>query len=192
MPLKDIAPTRLRRRHLAVVVVLALFAPDRVSAQTATAAAVTSAFLYNFAKFTQWPPDTLAPGQRIALCVIGDSAVAEALEQTIKGHTIESHELTVEVVTPDSLLRSCHLLYVSGLDDKRSTQLIQTLKSAPVFTASDGSLFAERGGIAQLILDHGRMRFAINVGAAQQARLQISSKLLSLAQIVREDPHVPH
>ena len=89
-------------------------------AQSATAAALTSAFLYNFAKFTEWPADSLAPGQRLALCVLGDNAVAGALEQTIKGHAIESHELTVELLKPDASARSCHLLYVSGLDEKRS------------------------------------------------------------------------
>src|SRR5947207_15614093 len=66
--------------------------------QSATAAALTSAFLYNFAKFTEWPSDSLTPGQRLTLCVIGDNAVADALGLTIKGHAIEGHELTVEVL----------------------------------------------------------------------------------------------
>jgi hypothetical protein len=161
-------------------------------AQSATAAAVTSAFLYNFAKFTEWPSDALAPGQRLALCVIGDNAVAGALEQTIKGHTIESHELTVELLKPDASVRACHLLYLSGLDEKRSLQLIGSLKTAPVLTASDADRFAELGGVAQLVLENGRMRFSINVTAAQRARLQLSSKLLSLAHIVKDEQHAEH
>ena len=176
--------------YRAVVAAMLWLCTAHAYAQSATAAAVTSAFLYNFARFTEWPADALATGQRIALCVIGDNAVADALEQTIKGHAIESHELTVEVVAPDGPLRSCHLLYVSGLDEKRSRRLLLSLKTAPVFTASDGNAFAERGGIAQLSLENGRMRFAINVTAAQHARLQISSKLLSLARIVKDEPHV--
>jgi hypothetical protein len=185
---------RLRRSQLfrAVVATMTLFVSERTYGQTATAAAVTSAFLYNFAKFTEWPADALAPGQRIALCVIGANAVADALEQTIKGHTIEGHELTVEMVKPDGSVRSCHVLYASGLDEKRSLQLIETLKAAPVLTASDADRFAELGGVAQLILEGGRMRFVINVTAAQRARLQLSSKLLSLARIVRDEQHVQH
>jgi len=185
---------RLRRSQLfrAVVATMTLFVSERTYGQTATAAAVTSAFLYNFAKFTEWPADALAPGQRIALCVIGANAVADALEQTIKGHTIEGHELTVEMVKPDASVRSCHVLYASGLDEKRSLQLIETLKATPVLTASDADRFAELGGVAQLILEGGRMRFVINVTAAQRARLQLSSKLLSLARIVRDDQHVQH
>ena len=175
-------------RVLCGVVALASFSlPAWSSGQSATAAALTSAFLYNFAKFTEWPADSLAPGQRIALCVLGDNAVASALEQTIKGHAIESHELTVELLKPDASARSCHLLYMSGVDEKRSIQVIESLKSAPVLTASDAARFVELGGVAQLTLENGRMRFAINVSAAQRARLQLSSKLLSLARIVKDE-----
>ncbi len=186
------ARTRRSRPFWAVVTTMAVLGSARAYAQTATAATITSAFLYNFAKFTEWPSDTLAAGQRISLCVIGDNAVADALEQTIKGHAIEGHELTVELVKADGSLRSCHLLYVSGLDAKRSLQLLESLKAAPVFTASDADKFAELGGVAQLTLENGRMRFAINVTAAKRARLQLSSKLLSLARIIKDDQHVPH
>jgi hypothetical protein len=57
------------------------------------------------------------------------------------------------------------------------------VKDMPVFTVSDADNFAESGGVAQLILEKERMRFAVNVPAATRARLQLSSKLLSLARI---------
>jgi hypothetical protein len=186
--------TRPRRTRLccAVVATMTLSWSAGSHAQSATAAALTSAFLYNFAKFTEWPPDSLTPGQRLTLCVIGDNAVADALGLTIKGHAIEGHELTVEVLKADASARPCHLLYASGLDEKRSLQLIENLKAAPVLSASDADKFAELGGVAQLILESGRMRFVINISAAQRARLQLSSKLLSLARIVKDEQHVQH
>ena len=170
-----------------VVALASLSLPAWSSGQSATAAALTSAFLYNFAKFTEWPPDSLAPGQRLAMCVAGDTAVASALDQTVKGHAIEGHELTVELLKPDASARACHLLYVSGLDEKRSLQLIDSLKTASVLTASNVERFADLGGVAQLTLENGRMRFTINVNAAQRARLQLSSKLLRLARIIKDD-----
>jgi hypothetical protein len=162
-----------------------------VYAETVTAPAVKAAFLYNFAKFTEWPSDTLAPRQRLALCVIGDSAVAEALAQTIKGRSIDGHDLAMEVVEAGGPIRSCHLLFVSGLDAKRSAQLFEALKGAAVFTVSDGEKFAELGGVAQLIPENDRIRFAINVMSAERARLRLSSKLLSLATIVKDQSDVP-
>ena len=152
-----------------------------------TASALKAAFLYNFANFTEWPADVLAPGQQLSLCVIGDNAVADALEHTIKGRGVDNHELTVTVIkAADGPILSCHLLYVSGFDPKRTEQLLSGLNTASVFTVGDGDRFAELGGVAQLILENGRMHFAVNVGAARRARLKISSKLLSLATIIKD------
>ncbi len=162
-----------------------------VGAQPVSVTAVKAAFLYNFAKFAEWPPDALAPGQRLSLCVVGANAVADALREVINGRPVESHELTVEIVKADGPIRSCHLLYVSDLDAKRSTQLLETLKGASVFTVGDGDKFAELGGMAQLILEDDRMRFAINIRAADHARIHLSSKLLRLAKIVK-DEHDAH
>jgi hypothetical protein len=162
-----------------------------VGAQDVTASALKAAFLYNFANFTEWPADVLASGQRLSLCVMGDDAVADALEQTIKGRGVDNHELTVTVIkAADSGTLSCHLLYVSGVDAKRTDQLLFALSGTSVFTVSDGDRFAELGGVAQLILENGRMRFGVNVEAARRAHLKISSKLLSLAKIIKDQNDV--
>jgi hypothetical protein len=145
-----------------------------------------AAFLYNFAKFSEWPADVLAPGQRLAMCVVGDAAVADALGDTIKGHVIDGHELTVAVLEADESASGCHLLYVSASEAKRSAVLLLSARSLSVFTVSDADRFAESGGVAQLIVENDRMRFAINLEAAQRGRVQLSSKLLALAKIVKD------
>ena len=161
-----------------------------VAAPITTASTLKAAFLYNFAKFIEWPPDALAPGQTLSLCIIGDASVADALNETIQGRRLDSHELTARVVMPSDPLRACHLLYASGFDAQRSTQLFRTLGGAPVFTVGDDGRFTEMGGVAQLILDGDRVRFAVNVAAARRSRLTLSSKLLSLAKIVKDGPDV--
>jgi hypothetical protein len=175
------------RRLVFLAAFLALATASVALSQSVTVPALKAAFLYNFAKFTEWPADALAPAQRLSLCVVGDNLVADAVEQVIKGRLVEGHELTVQILKPDGPLRSCHLLYIGGLDAKGARQLLGTLGSAPVLTVSDGDKFAESGGVAQLILENNRMRFAINVVAAQRVRLQLSSKLLSLATIIKKE-----
>jgi hypothetical protein len=182
-------PVRWLQTCLAVVLTMPL--GIRVGAQGATAPALKAAFLYNFAKFAQWPVEVLALKQTLSLCVVGDSAVAEALEQTIKGQGIDSHPLTVEIVKADGPIHGCHLLYVSGLDRKQAGQLLSSMKNSAAFTVSDGERFAQMGGVAQLIPDSNRLRFAINPEAARRARLRISSKLLTVAQIVKDEHDVP-
>lgn len=182
---------RKRIQRLVVTAAIAVCAfTSFASAQTATAPALKAAFLYNFAKFSEWPADALAPGQRLAMCVVGDAAVADALGQTIKGHAIGDHELTVTVLKVEESASGCHLLYVSASEIKRSARLLLGARGASVFTVSDAHKFAESGGVAQLIVEDDRMRFAINIASAQRGRLTISSKLLSLATIVKDDSNV--
>jgi hypothetical protein len=183
---------RLGRGRVASMIAALLVWSAPGGGQSVAASALKAAFLYNFANFAEWPVSALAPKQPLLLCVIGDNAVADALEQTINRRTVDDHELTVEVIKPDGPIRACHLLYVSGLDRKQSVQLLASLKNSPTLTVGDGERFAEMGGVAQLIAENDRMKFAVNTAAARRARLEISSKLLSLAKIVKDEPDVQH
>jgi hypothetical protein len=181
---------RLGRRRAAAVLAALLLCDAPAGAQSVSGPTLKAAFLYNFANFAEWPAAALAPGQPLSLCVIGDDAVADALEATIKGRKVDNHELTVAVIKADGQGRTCHLLYVSGLDTNQTGRLLQSLKDTSTFTVGDADQFAAMGGVAQLILENDRMRFAVNVDAAQRARLKISSKLLGLARIVKDQPDV--
>jgi hypothetical protein len=153
-------------------------------AQSAPEPVLKAAFLYNFAKFAEWPADA-APADPLTICVFGDAAIADALDETVKGRTVDGRKTVVVRVKPEGF-RGCHVLYLSGLDAKRAQAIIDDLKSAPVLTVGDREQFAQSGGIAGLFVEQGRMRFAINVEAAQRGRLRISSRLLSLAKIVKD------
>jgi hypothetical protein len=179
-----------RRPQGASLVVAALLLgvaarPAVASAQSASESTLKAAFIYNFAKFAEWPADA-PPTDPLTICVVGDPAIADALDETVKGRTIDGRKVVVSRATLDGA-RSCHVLYLSGFDSKRGQQIVEDLKNAPVLTIGDREQFAQGGGIAGLFVEQGRMRFAINVEAAQRCRVRISSRLLSLAKIVKED-----
>jgi hypothetical protein len=176
---------------MAVAVTLVLAAASAGPfAQSATAPAIKAAFLYNFAKFTEWPSDALSASAPLSLCVIDDPKLVRALEEATAGRDVEGRNLVVRKIAFDGPVRSCHLLYASGLDAKRSARLIETLKGAPVLAVTDLESFAITGGTLNFFFEDGRMRFAVNLEATQRARLRLSSKLLSLAKIVKDDSNV--
>jgi len=164
---------------------LARAADSRGQAGSPPTPAAKAAFLFNFARFVEWPIDAMSPTQRITLCVVGDNAVADALAQLVKGQTIDEHLLDAHATQRDGPLRSCHRVYVGALDDDTVMDVLETLKGAPVFTVGDCDRFADAGGIVQLVNEHGRLRFVINLIAAHQARLTLSSQLLGLAKTVK-------
>ena len=78
-----------------------------------------AAFLYSFVKFAEWPEAVLAPNVPLTLCVLGHEAIQSELDQAVKGNNVGGHPLSVIRITIDGALRSCHLLYVTGLDRLR-------------------------------------------------------------------------
>ena len=168
-----------------VAMTVTLSLGSRAWAQSASEPVLKAAFLYNFAKFAEWPADA-APADPLIVCVFGDTAIADALDETVKGRTVDGRKTVVVRVKPEGF-RGCHVLYLAGLDTKRAQAIIDDLKGVPVLTVGDREQFAQSGGIAGLFVEQGRMRFAINVEAAQRGRLRISSRLLSLAKIVKDD-----
>lgn len=156
------------------------------STQSLSAPALRAAYLYNFAQFVEWPAGAMPADASLVLCVVDDGAVADVLERTTRGRTVEGHDLVVRRLKAGALLPACHVLYVAGSDLKRSLALVSPVKGL-VLTVSDAPGFAKAGGMVELFLEDGRMRFAVNVDALQRARVKLSSRVLTLAKIVRDD-----
>jgi hypothetical protein len=162
--------------------VLLLLLPGLPSvAQDVTEPALKAAFIYNFALFTTWPADALPTGPSV-LCVLGDSAVAQALEQTVEGRLLAGRPMTVSRLAATESPRRCAVLYLSHVSASDVAQILSGLGDAPVLTISDMDGFGQRGGIAQFYFDHGRLRFSVDVPHAKHAHLEISSRLLSLSK----------
>jgi hypothetical protein len=157
-----------------------------VQAQDVSTPALTAALLFNFVKFTTWPPDLLRNGAPIIVCVGGNDSVADALVQLTQNRTVEGHPLSIRRTRLDRPLTECHVVYGASLDGTSARALVNALADRPILTVSDREDFAERGGVANFYVDGGRMRFAINPAAADRARLRISSRLLTLAKLVGE------
>ena len=177
--MEDLGPAKLVRSFAAITAVL--LTPLAPAAQDVTEPALKAAFIFTFAKFTQWPDDASAPSEPRILCVLGDPAIGDALARVVKGRTLGGHSLGVKQASAAAPPPSCHVLFVSGISVTRAASLIEGLRDAPVLTISDVNGFTRVGGIAQLFFDRGQLRFNIHRGAAKRARLQLSSQLLTLA-----------
>jgi len=141
-----------------------------------------AAFIYNFAKFTVWPPEGARTAEPLSMCVVGDAAVAEALSRTVKGRELDGRRMTVAHLGVAEPQRACHILYLSGVTSGQATLLVAGLRDVPVLTISDAEGFMALGGIVQFFFEHGRLRFSVHLGSAKRARLQLSSRLLALAK----------
>ena len=164
------------------IAILLLMGPW-ASAQDVTEPALKAAFIYNFAKFTEWPADVMPrAAEPFVMCVLGDAAVGDALERLVKGRSLAGHSMAVSHVAPAGPQSPCHVLYVSGVTANQAGQLVARHRDVPVLTISDVEGFTDVGGIAQFFFEQGQLRFTIQAGSAKRAHLQISSNLLALAR----------
>jgi len=82
--------------------------------------------------------------------------------------------------------RSCQVLYLPDAEAGRAESSLRGLGSAPVLTISDQAGFVQAGGMIGLRMDDNRVRFDVNLLAAQRAGLTLSSQMLKLAgQVLR-------
>ena len=172
-------------RTVSAITALALGCTVAAATQTASPTELRAAFVYNFAKFTEWPAHAIAPNEPIAVCVVDDPRATNLFRQVVKGRTIGSHRLAVRCLGLGPDLKSCQIAYAPQLDSARAADLLAAIGDASVLTISDYEHFARLGGIANFVVEDGKMRFAINVDAAQRAHLRVSSQLLALARVVR-------
>jgi hypothetical protein len=179
---------RRQCRRLAGVAALVLgmtgtATPARAAAGDAPDIAVKAAFLYNFAKFAEWPALPLAAP--ILVCFVGDNGIAAAFAETVRGQNIGGHTLDVSQPRDSAGWRGCHVLFFADRETRQFASDKGGIRSQPVLTVSDGKGFALAGGVIELFVEDGRMRFAINLDAAEQAGVHLSSRLLGLAKVVR-------
>lgn len=148
---------------------------------------IKAAFVFNFIKFVEWP-ETVFETQNspIRLCIWGKNALGGALE-TLRNKTAKNRAIQVLYTERTKQAAGCHVLFVA--ENKRGSlkSIISRTKGKPVLTVGDSRGFAEDGGIIGLFRSDDKMRFAINVEAARQSGLRISSQLLRLGKIVSTD-----
>ncbi len=150
---------------------------------------VKAAFLYNFAKFVDWPSTAFPePNSTFRICVLGKDPFGGSLQSAVGGEEIAGHKLTV--VRTDSLPKpaGCQILFVSRSERDQLPQVLAAVKDAPVLTVADTQGFLEQGGIINFLIEGSKVRFEINNEAANRAGIKISSKLLQLARRVVPNP----
>ncbi|RYZ30087.1 MAG: YfiR family protein [Chitinophagaceae bacterium] len=150
------------------------------SAQTQVANNVKAVFLYNFSKFVTWP--TVSPSNgHFVIGILGSNPFGNYLEQVVEGETVDGQKIDIQYYNDVSEIKSCHILYITK---SNAIDVAKSLAGRTVLTVSDGDDFARSGGIIRFMVENNKIRLRINQRHAKAAGLQISSKLLRVADVI--------
>jgi hypothetical protein len=143
---------------------------------------VKAAFLYNFARFVDWPTEAFRdPGEPFSICVIGEDPFGRSLDDVVAGKAIGGRPVAVRRISNARQPGACQVLFVGSAADKHVLSVLDSSKSG-VLTIGDAANSTSGEVIIRFTMENEKIRFEINTVAADRALLHISSKLLSLAQ----------
>jgi hypothetical protein len=146
---------------------------------------IKAAFLYHFAQFVEWPGSTLNGGDlSLNLCIFDGSSHLLELRNSIEGKPIGSRVFHVRQLSPAQDIQGCHILFLSREQARRQSAMLKSLRGLPVLTVGETANFLTDGGMIRFHLEDNKIRFDINLGAADLSHLKISSRLLLLATSV--------
>jgi hypothetical protein len=144
-----------------------------------------AAFLFHFAQLVDWPPGALgADRDPVTLCTLGEDPFHGDLEAVVEGKLAGNRALHVRHFKLVQDVQGCHLLFIGSSERSLVPALLSKLKDAPVLTVGETDDFVKQGGVIRFCLEGNKVRFEINLDAAQRAGLKISSRLLLLAKSV--------
>ena len=175
-----VSPSGSDVRRFRLVIALLLATLPVVAQEVSLEYQVKATYLYNFAKYVQWP--AAARTGPLNFCIAGRNPFGPVLEDTIRNEVVDGRSLTTRtILEPEP---GCHVLFVP--DGPAVGAYLNAARGTPTLTVGESSDFLARGGIISFVSDGGKyVRFAINTEAAEQAQLQVSARLLQLAVNMR-------
>lgn len=142
---------------------------------------VKAGFVLNFLRFTNFPDSA----HRLTLCVAGGEIPFTAFSR-LEAQTVDSAKIQVRRLNGISVDEACRVLFVAGSDSDREKSLFARLSGRSVFTIGESDDFNRIGGIIRFYFEGNKIRFEVNLRTAEEAKLEISSRVLRLGRVVRQ------
>ena len=175
----------LRRLHSVVGVFLALgFSPLEATPPSPNEYALKAVFLYNFVRFIDWPDSAFnTRNAPLVIGIVGEDPFGFMLNEAIAGENYHGRPIQIEHFAGSRDIRRCHLLFVNQSNADQIPQILQAVAGKNVVTVGETNYFLDQGGMIALTAEQNRVRLRINSAALRNARLNVSSKLLQVADI---------
>lgn len=155
----------------------------RASAQAQNEYVLRAAYVFNLAKYVEWPPER----KSMTVCLVGEGPMAEALSKMLAGKTIGERAISVNLHPSDEALAGCDVVYVERSSAQRTHEVLEHLRGQSSLTIGETKSFAHEGGGIGLVRAGDQIQIEINVGNVEATGLKISSRLLNLSSVVCVD-----
>ena len=180
------------RLFAAAVIALIAFGTTAVRAAEAPVLSeyqVKALFLFNFAKYVDWPSSAFPKDDSpIVIGLVGQDNFGDEFQQVIAGKNINGRPVVIKHLVDPAEFKSCHILFISVSEKGRVSEILNVVKDSAVLTVGETEGFPAQEGMINFTKKANKVRLEINLAAAERANLKLSSKLLSVADVVLGKP----
>lgn len=172
--------------RLAITLTL-FFAPYLTSAQGSVhdEYRTKASYLATFPSFIEWPETAFSsPDAPFLVCVLGDFRFGTALAEFARSSSPHGRRIDIRWARKNENLRRCHILFISNSEAKSYARILKFVQGAETLTVGETTDFLSAGGMLGLLFQNDTLQFEVNLVVANEAHLQVSSKLLALAHRV--------
>jgi hypothetical protein len=142
---------------------------------------IKAAYLYNFALLTDWPPSKKT--DRVNMCFYGQHGFGSTFD-VLRKKSINNQPINLLDISKLAQVKDCHVLFLGEIDLKSQQELMRDIVGMPILVVTDNADIVSDMVNISIASEHGRLVFDINLDAAKQVGLNLSSKLLKLARKV--------
>ncbi len=150
----------------------------RAAQQSASEYQVKAAYLYNFAKMSQWPAQSLPDADSALIVGVygGNEDFVNVLRATLAGKAINGHPVEIRYVHSAEELKYCHLVFFRA-SERATPSMIAALDHASVLLVGEENNFLDQGGMINLALTNGKISFDVNSTSLEHAHIRYGTNL---------------
>ena len=149
---------------------------------------VKAGFLYNFAKYVEWPAESFEkPETPISIAIVGADPFGAELDKALKDKRAQERGFVIHRYRSPADLQACHILFIPKSEKARVADILKKVEGWATLTVGEDEGFAKGGGAVNILIEKEKPRLEVNPDVAEKAKLTISAKLLKLATLVKTE-----
>lgn len=173
------------------ICVASIFAGDPSPESSSVEYQIKAAFMTKFVKFVTWPPGVFNDSDGpFVIGIFGDDPFGSIMDDATADLTMKKRRFTIKRFDHPQDVDNCHILFIGKCSENQFQHILKTLSQKPVLTVGEMRQFDLRGGMINFIIKDNNVRFTINVDAARSCGIEISTRLLRMAETVYHQNNV--
>jgi hypothetical protein len=149
---------------------------------------IKAAFIYNFAKFVEWPHTAFEnSGDSIVLAVAPHNDPDSDAFLSLNNKTVGGRKIKVRICNDVRDIGECHILFLDSTNPKFIQEVLKTVKDRSILTVGHIKGFIQEGGVINFFIKEGKLRFEVNLDAAERSGIKLGSQILMSAEVIIEE-----